>query len=73
MHRIGWRVALAGTAAIGTAISLTGTGIAAPGGVHGAASRQLASNAYAMTHTAATGSRQTRDDGDLADQIAEYG
>jgi sugar lactone lactonase YvrE len=73
MHRIGWRVALAGTAAIGTAISLSGAGVAAPGGVHGAAARQLANNAYAKTHSAAAGSSQTRDDGDLAGQIAQYG
>jgi sugar lactone lactonase YvrE len=73
MHRIGWRVALAGTAAIGTAISLTGVGAAAPGGVQGAAARQLAQNGYVKAHSPAAGSNQTRDDGDLAGQIAQYG
>ena len=72
MYRLGWRLTVAGTVALGAAISLSGVGVAAPGGVHGAAARQQARTAYTKAQGGAPTANHTPDDGDLADQAAAY-
>jgi hypothetical protein len=69
------RAALVGAVAVGTTFSLTGIGLAGtPPGDHGAGARQQARNAYVRTHSSAqtTSPTHTPNDGDLADQFAQY-
>jgi hypothetical protein len=70
-----WRAALVGAATLGMTFSLTGIGLAGTvPGDHGAAARQNARNSYLRTHNSAqtTSPMHTPDDGDLADQFAQY-
>ena len=70
-----WRAALVGAVAVGMTFSLTGVGLAGTSpGKHGAAARQQAQNSYLRTHNTsqATSPTHTPDDGDLADQFAQY-
>ena len=65
------RAALIGSLALGLALS--GTGIAVAGsGPHGAGSRQHDRNAYIKSHGGRATATHTPDDGDLADQQAQY-
>ena len=72
--RHSWRVALVGSVAIGTAMSIGGIGVAAQsGGVHGAAARQQAANGYFKNHGGGTATADHNgDDGDFADLMAAY-
>jgi hypothetical protein len=68
-----WRV----VAVVGTAtaawFALGGTGGASPNGLHGASARQQARNAYVKsTGTSTASATRSPDDGDLADQQAQY-
>jgi hypothetical protein len=57
----------------GDGVSLAGAGLAGtPRGVHGAGSHQLARNACLRTRGGAPTNNHTPDDGDLADQAAQY-
>ena len=70
-----WRAALVGAVAVGMTFSLTGIGLAGTSpGDHGAGARQQAQNSYLRTHSTsqATTPTHTPDDGDLADQFAQY-
>jgi sugar lactone lactonase YvrE len=67
-----WRVALIGPVALGMALSLTGAGVAAAGGPHGAGARQQAHTAYSRSHGGKAAATHTPDDGDLADVLAQY-
>jgi hypothetical protein len=71
-----WRVGLVGLAAVGTALAVSTAGMASGGGHHGArgaAARQLARSKYFSQHAAAGFSATSRgDDGDLADQLAQF-
>lgn len=70
-----WRAALVGAVAVGMTFSLTGIGLAGTSpGDHGAGARQQAQNSYLRTHSTsqATAPTHTPDDGDLADQFAQY-
>src|ERR1700722_20494240 len=65
------RAALIGSLALG--LTLSGTGIAvARSGPHGAGARQHDRNAYVKSHSGGTTATHTPDDGDLADQQAQY-
>ena len=65
------RAALIGSLALG--LTLSGAGIAVAGsGPHGAGSRQHNRNAYIKSHGGGTTATHTPDDGDLADQQAQY-
>src|SRR5579863_1735291 len=65
------RAALIGSLALGLALS--GTGIAVAGsGPHGAGARQHDRNAYMKSHGGGTTATHTPNDGDLADQFAQY-
>jgi hypothetical protein len=78
-----WRAALVGSLAMGVTLSLSGIAVAGtPQGSRGGAARQQAQNAYLRTHSSAASSanaatseptnNHTPDDGDLADQFAQY-
>jgi len=67
-----WHVALVGSVAVTTVLSLGGVGLAGPGGVHGAGARQQARNSYLKNHDAAENPTHSGDDGDLADQLDQY-
>jgi sugar lactone lactonase YvrE len=67
-----WRVALIGPVALGMAFSLTGAGVAAAGGPHGAGARQQAHISYSSDTGGLPTASHTPDDGDLADQLAQY-
>lgn len=67
-----WRVALIGPVALGMAFSLTGAGVAAAGGPHGAGARQQARISYSSDTGGQPTASHTPDDGDLADQLAQY-
>jgi sugar lactone lactonase YvrE len=80
-----WRVALIGSVALGTAISMAGAGLAAGSqpanraALHGFAARQhslgaalKADAAKATASTNSSGVNSTPDDNDLADQNAQY-
>ncbi len=73
-----WRTALVGSIAVGTVFSLAGLGLAGtPGGhrsvLRGAASRERAQINYLRTHSiSAPKASQRPEDGDLADQFAQY-
>src|SRR5579864_4772485 len=65
------RAALIGSLALGLALS--GTGIAVAGsGPHGAGARQHDRNAYLKAHGGQATATHTPEDGDLADQFAQY-
>src|ERR1700736_6807195 len=72
MHRVPWRMALIGIAALSAIVSLGGVGVAAPGGTEGAAARQQARNAVLYAQGGPTTANHTPNDGDLADQAAQY-
>ena len=67
-----WHVALVGSVAVTTVLSLGGVGLAGPGGMHGAGARQQARNSYLKNHDAAENPTHSGDDGDLADQLDQY-
>src|SRR5436853_325442 len=73
-----WRAAIVGSLAMGVTLSLSGMALAGtPQGSHGAGARQQARNAYLRTHSNAASiapptNNHTPDDGDLADQFAQY-
>jgi sugar lactone lactonase YvrE len=68
-----WRAALMGPVALGMVVSLAGAGLASsPPGSHGAGERQQAQNGYLRTHGSAPAANHTPNDGDLADQLAQY-
>ena len=68
-----WRAALVGSLAVGLVFSLNGIGLAGtPHGPHGAGARQQARNAYVRAHGGAPTATHTPNDGDLADQLAQY-
>ena len=73
-----WRAAIVGSLAMGVTLSLSGMALAGtPQGTHGAGARQQAQNAYLRTHSNAASiapptNSHTPDDGDLADQFAQY-
>ncbi|HET6966052.1 MAG TPA: hypothetical protein VFH58_14855 [Acidimicrobiales bacterium] len=71
-----WRIGLAGAAALGAALSAGGVAVAAQGGNggggQGIAARQHARNTYMKTHGGAPSATHTPNDGDLADQMAQY-
>jgi hypothetical protein len=66
-----WRAALIGSLAVGLIFTVNGTAVAGQG-PHGAGAREQAKNAYARAHGAAATATHTPDDGDLADQQAQY-
>jgi sugar lactone lactonase YvrE len=66
------KVAVVAATALGTAMSIAGVGAAAPGGAHGAAARQQARDAYVKATGGTPTNNHTPDDGDLADQAAQY-
>src|SRR5260370_6072301 len=73
-----WRAVFVGSIAVGTVFSLAGLGLAGThsgtrSGLHGAASRQQALNAYLHAHSSsAPTANHTPNDGDLADQFAQW-
>jgi hypothetical protein len=67
-----WRPALVGSVAAVAVLSLTGVGSAGAGGVHGAGARQQARNNYTKSQGGEPSATHTGDDGDLADQQAQY-
>jgi hypothetical protein len=68
-----WRVALVGSVAITTVLSLSGVGVAGAGGVRGAGARQMALNKYLKQHgTPSSSLNSSGGDDDLADQLAQY-
>ncbi|HET6875587.1 MAG TPA: hypothetical protein VFH70_12450, partial [Acidimicrobiales bacterium] len=69
-----WRIGLAGAAAFSAAVTLGGVAVAAQGGGsgQGIAARQAARNGYMRTHGGAPSATHTPNDGDLADQMAQY-
>ena len=72
-HRIRlWRAALVGAVAVTTVLSLSGVGMAGAGGVRGAGAREQARINYAKHHGASPSAVHSGDDGDLADQLAQY-
>jgi len=64
--------ALAGSVAMGEELSPSGVSIAGEGGVHGAVARQHARREYVRQHGGAPSPTHTPEDGDLADQQAQY-
>jgi hypothetical protein len=67
-----WHAALVGSVAVTTVLSLSGIGMAGPGGVHGAGARQQARISYLKNHDAAQNPTHSGADGDLADQLDQY-
>ncbi len=67
-----WRVALIGPVALGMAFSLTGAGVARTSAPHGAGARQQARISYSSNTGGQPTASHTPDDGDLADQLAQY-
>ncbi len=73
-----WRAVFVGSIAVGTVFSLTGLGLAGTHnghrtGLHGAAARERAQLSYLRAHShSATTSSHTPNDGDLADQFAQW-
>ncbi|HSR83517.1 MAG TPA: hypothetical protein VLM11_04980 [Streptosporangiaceae bacterium] len=66
-----WHAALVGTVAVTTVLSVSGVGMAGPGGIHGAGARQQARNTYMKSHD--VGENPTHSgDNDLADQLDQY-
>jgi hypothetical protein len=75
MHRWrSWRVVLAASITIGTALALTGAAQASGRGAHGAAARENAAAAYLKTqHAGAARADSGDDDSDLIAEQAQYG
>jgi hypothetical protein len=74
MHRRrSWRVVLAASTTIGTALALTGAAQASGRGAHGAAARENAAAAYFKTHHAGIGRDGGDGDSDLIAEQAQYG
>ncbi|HEY6277082.1 MAG TPA: hypothetical protein VIX86_12195, partial [Streptosporangiaceae bacterium] len=67
-----WRAPLVAAVALGTALALSGMGLAKSPGVHGAGARQQAHNSYVRSHGGRASATNTPDDGDLAGQLAQY-
>ncbi len=67
-----WRAILTGSAALGTALALSGMGLAKSPGPHGAAARQQAHNRYVSSHSGPASATSSREDGNLAGQFAQY-
>src|SRR5260370_6657355 len=67
------RAAIFGSVVVGTALSLTGVGLAGTHGPRGAAARQQALVHILKAQGGRTTATHTPDDGDLADQFAQYG
>ena len=65
------RAALIGSLAVGMVLSVNGIATAGPG-PHGAGAREHARNAYIRAHGGQATATHTPDDGDLADQLAQY-
>jgi hypothetical protein len=65
------RAALIGSVAVGLIVSVSGIAVAGQG-PHGAGGRQQAKNAYVHAHGGGATNTHTPDDGDLADQFAQY-
>src|SRR5580692_3527032 len=65
------RAALIGSLAVGLIVSVNGIAVAGQG-PHGAGGRQQAKNAYLHAHGGGATATHTPDDGDLADQFAQY-
>jgi hypothetical protein len=69
-----WRAAVFGLVVVSTVLSLSGVGLAGGlHGPHGAAARQLRLNHLLKGQGGRTTATHTPDDGDLADQFAQYG
>ena len=66
-----WRAALIGSLAVGLILTVNGTAVAGQG-PHGAGGRQQAKDAYLRAHGGGATATHTPDDGDLADQQAQY-
>ena len=66
-----WRAALIGSLAVGLIFTVNGTAGAGQG-PHGAGARQHAKDAYLRAHGGTATATHTPDDGDLADQQAQY-
>jgi hypothetical protein len=65
------RAALIGSLAVGLIVSVNGIAVAGPG-PHGAGGRQHDRNAFIRAHGGGATATHTPDDGDLADQFAQY-
>ena len=73
MHtKLKWRAAVSGAVTLAVTLSLSGIGAAAPGGAHGAGARQQDRNSYLKSTGGAPTNTHTPDDGDLADEAAQY-
>jgi hypothetical protein len=66
-----WRAALIGSLAVGLIFTVNGTAGAGQG-PHGAGARQHVKDAYLRAHGGTATATHTPDDGDLADQLAQY-
>jgi len=66
-----WRAALIGSVAVGLIFTVNGTAVAGQG-PHGAGARQRAMIAHVRAQGGATSPTHTPDDGDLADEAAQY-
>ena len=66
-----WRAALIGLLAVGMILTVNGTAVGKQG-PHGAGARQQAKDAYLRNHGGTATATHTPDDGDLADQQAQY-
>ena len=66
------RAALVGSVAVTTVLSLSGVGTAGAGGVRGAGAREQARINYTKHHGATPSAVHSGDDGDLADQLAQF-
>jgi sugar lactone lactonase YvrE len=67
-----WRATLVASVALGTALALSGMGLAKTPGPHGAGARQQARNHYVSSHSGPATASHTPNDGDLAGQFAQY-
>lgn len=72
MSRRHWQVGTIGAVVVGMTFSLSGIGAAAPNRVHGAAARQQAQVAHSQATGGANSPTHTGEDGDLADQQAQW-
>ncbi|HYS31963.1 MAG TPA: hypothetical protein VEM58_06850 [Streptosporangiaceae bacterium] len=67
-----WRAAIFGSVVVGTALSLSGVGLAGTHGPQGAAKRQQTLVHILRASGGTTTATHTPNDGDLADQFAQY-
>jgi len=67
-----WRAAIFGSVVVGTALSLSGVGLAGTHGPQGAAKRQQTLVHILKASGGTTTATHTPNDGDLADQFAQY-